>query len=177
MSRDGIYALNDLHINNIRIQLVAKAALNYCNKLEYGKCCIQYQLKDLDIANLPVETSGEAREAGKLLHNIRKMITDKSEELIQSRIELEAKAAKLEKLQSTPPETFSSSEEKSKLTVELDQIIFDLNKTSEGQRENYVSGEMPNLKNYFPELSNTGIFREIEIIEANDEEEDMAQSA
>jgi len=105
------------------------------------------------------------------------MIAAKPGELTQSRIEQEAKAAKLEKLQSAPPEKFSSSEEKSKLTVELDQIIFDLNKTSEGLRDNYISNEMPSLKNYFPELSAIGIFREIEIVEDKDEEEDMALSA
>ncbi len=177
VNQNGVHALNELCINGIRVQLIAKAALNYYNKLEHGKCCIQYQLKDIDIINLPVETSGEAREAGKLLYNIRKMIAAKPEELAQSRIELEAKTAKLEKLQSAPPEKFSSSEEKSKLTVELDQIIFDLNKTSEGQRDSYISNEMPELRKYFPELSNTGIIREIEVLESADDEEEMAQSA
>lgn len=63
-----------------------------------------------------------------------------------------AKIARLSKLQSTPLEKFDAAGERSALSLELEQIIYELNKTSEGMRKRYESEEEPLLSDYFPML-------------------------
>lgn len=97
----------------------------------------------------------------------------------KSRQELSAKTARLEKLKSAPPDDFSAAKEKSELSVELEQIIFELNKTSEGQRRHYDSEDEPNLANYFPELSGCKTFGNLEILDGSNDapESETALSA
>lgn len=79
------------------------------------------------------------------------------------------------KLKATPPEEFSSAKEKSALSVELEKIIYELNKTSEGIRRHYESENEPLLSDYFPQLNNTQKLSDIKILDNKNEKEDNAE--
>ena len=85
-------------------------------------------------------------------------------------MELQAKSARVENLKNTPKEEFSSAKEKSALSIELDQIIFELNKSSEGMRRHYESDNEPRLSDYFPELGYTKNYGNMEILDGSNED-------
>ena len=121
-----------------------------------------------------MKLTGEASDADKLFYTIRKTIADKPRELEKSRQEKKKKIARLAKLKSTPPEKFSSAKEKSALSVELEQIIYDLNKTSEDMRQHYDSDNEPLLSDYFPQLGHVKSLSDSEILDGENDNTDFA---
>ena len=97
--------------------------------------------------------------------------------LEKSRQELAAKIARLSKLQSTPPEKFDAAGERSALSLELEQIIYELNKTSEGMRKRYESEEEPLLSDYFPMLGKVKKLGNVEILDGGEEDTAEEESA
>lgn len=105
------------------------------------------------------------------------MVLDKPKELENSKLEIEAKIARLKKLRDTPEEEFSSAKEKGSLTFELEQIIFDLNKSSEGMRPHYESDREPVLSDYFPELGKTKTYGDMQILDGSSDPEPTQECA
>ncbi len=171
LDRSGNTVMEDLCIGNLKIRLVAQGEILYADKLNDSRCSVHFQIRGWNLPHLPVKLQGDSSDAEHLLTAIRKLVYDKPKELANSRIELEAKTARLAKLKSTPEEEFSAAREKSSLSVELEQIIFELNKTSEGQHRHYDSEDEPKLSSYFPELSNAQTFGNMEILDGSNEAE------
>ncbi len=163
----GSFIMENLSIGTLEFRLAAHSELMYAGKADESKSCVHFQLKGWSMPHLPVKLSGENSDSEHLLNSIRKLVYDKPKELEKSRQELAAKTARLEKLKSAPGDEFSAAKEKSELTVELEQIIFDLNKTSEGQHRHYESEDEPNLSDYFPELSGSKTFGNMEILDGS----------
>ena len=92
-------------------------------------------------------------------------------------MEIEAKIARLKKLKDTPEEEFSAAKEKSELSLELDQIIFELNKSSEGMRTHYTSDKEPVMSDYFPELGKTRTFGDMEILDGSGDKDEKEVAA
>lgn len=161
--------MEDLSIGDLEVRLVAHGTLLYDGKLNESESFVHFQIKGWNLPHLPVKLQADVSDAEHLLNSIRKLVYDKPKELANSRTELEAKTARLAKLKSTPEMEFSAAKEKSALSVELEQIIFELNKTSEGQRRHYNSGVEPKLSDYFPELGSTRTFGNIEILDGSNE--------
>ena len=66
--------------------------------------------------------------------------------------------------------------EKSALSVELEKIIYELNKTSEGIRRHYESENEPLLSDYFPQLGEVNTLSDTEIFDSeNDDKNDNAR--
>lgn len=172
LKQSGEYKMKDLRIGNLMFELTAYAKILYSNKFDPDNTFIHFRLKNLWLTRLPVKLTGEASDADKLFYTIRKTIADKPRELEKSRQELDAKIARLAKLKSTPPEKFSSAKEKSALSVELEQIIYDLNKTSEGMRQHYDSDNEPLLSDYFPQLGKVKALADSEILDGENDKED-----
>jgi len=169
LNRNGSYIMEDLSIGNLEIRLVAHGTLLYDGKFNESESAVHFQIKGWNLPHLPVKLSGDVSDAEHLLNAIRKLIHDKPGELEKCRMELEAKTARLAKFKSTPEEEFSAAKEKSALSLELEQIIFELNKTSEGQRRHYDSDVEPKLSDYFPELGKTKTFADIEILDGGND--------
>ena len=169
LNRSGSYIMEDLRIGSLEIRLVAHGMLFYDNKLNESESSVHFQVKGWNFPHLPVKMQSDVSDAEHLLNAVRKLVTDKTKELSDSKIELEAKTARFAKLRSAPPEDFSAAKEKSALSLELEQIIFELNKTSEGQRRHYESENEPNLADYFPELSGSKTFGKLEILDGNND--------
>ena len=173
---NGDYKMKDLRIGNLEFELTAYAQIIYGNRFDQDNTYIHFNLKKHSFSRLPVKTSDNAEDADKLLYAIRKLIADKPRELEKSRQELEAKIARLAKLKATPPEEFSSAKEKSALSVELEKIIYELNKTSEGIRRHYESENEPLLSDYFPQLGEVNTLSDTEIFDSeNDDKNDNAR--
>lgn len=169
LNRTGSYIMEDLSIGDLEVRLVAHGTLLYDGKLNESESFVHFQIKGWNLPHLPVKLQADVSDAEHLLNSIRKLVYDKPKELANSRTELEAKTARLAKLKSTPEMEFSAAKEKSALSVELEQIIFELNKTSEGQRRHYNSDVEPKLSDYFPELGSTRTFGNIEILDGSNE--------
>lgn len=169
LNRNGSYIMEDLSIGNLEIRLVAHGTLLYDGKFNESESAVHFQIKGWNLPHLPVKLSGDVSDAEHLLNAIRKLVHDKPGELGKCRMELEAKTARLAKFKSTPEEEFSAAKEKSALSLELEQIIFELNKTSEGQRRHYDSDIEPKLSDYFPELGKTKTFADIEILDGGND--------
>jgi len=171
LNKSGSTVMDDLSIGNLKIRLVAQGEVLYANKLDDSRCSVHFQIRGWNLPHLPVKLQGDSSDAEHLLTAIRKLVYDKPKELAGSRTELEAKTARFAKLKSTPEEEFSAAKEKSSLSLELEQIIFELNKTSDGQRRRYELEEEPNLSSYFPQLGNSKTFGSMEILDGGDEAE------
>lgn len=115
----------------------------------------------------------EADDAEKLLNGIRNLVVNKVRELEKSRQELAAKIARLAKLQSTPPEEFDVAGERSTLSLELEQIIYELNKTSEECANAMKPKRNRFISDYFPMLGKVKALGHVEILDG--EEEDAAE--
>lgn len=166
---EGMHVMETLTVGDLEFHLIAKAQRSL-NSFDPNTSCVIYQFRNLSLPNLPVKFQNGATDGDSLLYGIRKMILDKPNELSRSKLELEAKIARLEKLHSTPIEEFDAAAEKSKLSLELEQIIFELNKTSEGQRRHYESKDEPLLSSYFPNLGKTEAIGQVEILDGGQEE-------
>ena len=173
---EGMQIMKPLTIGTLKFQLVAKGCRGW---LDYDtkQSCVQYQFADLELPHLPVQLQKEADDAEKLLSGIRNLVANKARELERSRQELAAKIARLAKLQSTPPEEFDAAGERSALSLELEQIIYELNKTSEGMRKRYESEEEPLLSDYFPMLGKVKALGNIEILDGGEEDTAEEESA
>ena len=177
MKPEGVQVMETLSVGDFEFHLTAKAQRGL-NSFDPHKSYVVYQLRNLALPNLPVKLRTEASDGDSLLYGIRKMIQDKPIELGKCKLELEAKIARLEKLHAVPQEEFDAGKEKSELSLELEQIIFELNKTSEGQRRHYDSSDEPLLSSYFPELGKTKAFGHVEVLDGqNDESGESALSA
>lgn len=173
---EGIQVMEDLTVGNFEFHLIAKAQRDLTS-YDPNNSAVIYQLRNLTLHNLPVKLQNEARDGESLLYGIRKMVSDKSDELSKCKLELEAKIARLEKLQTAPMEEFNAGKEKSELSLELEQIIFELNKTSEGQRRHYESQDEPLLSSYFPFLGKTKSIGHVEILDGGNDEPEFEESA
>ena len=129
-------------------------------------------LEELKVPHLPVKVTFEANDGDNIFHKLRSLINDKTKELEKSRLELAGKIARLKKLKETPMEEFSAAAEKGALSTELDQIIYELNKTSEGQRRSYTSQDEPNLQDYFPSLGKVRTYGTMEILDGSNDSDD-----
>ncbi len=127
LNKTGSFIMEDLRIGILEIRLVVNAEVQYANLLDESKSSVHFQVKDWNLAHLPVKMRGDISNADQLLTSIRKLVPDKPKELANSRVELEAKIARLAKLKSVPEDDFSAAHEKSSLSVELEQILFELN--------------------------------------------------
>jgi hypothetical protein len=163
--------MEDLSIGTLEIRLIANGKITAYGRLDESESSVHYQVKGWNMPHLQVKLQGDIDEAEKLLHAIRRIVQEKPDELAKNRKELEAKSARLEKLRSTPADEFSAATEKSSLSVELEQIIFELNKTSEGQHCRYDSEAEPNLAAYFPQLVQTATSGIMEILDGSKETE------
>ena len=168
-NRSGNFMLEDLHIGSLTVRMVAYGKLLYAGKIDESESYVHFQLQGWNLSHLQAKIFGDSSDAEHLLNSIRKLVYDKPKELEKSRQELSAKTARLEKLKSAPPDDFSAAKEKSELSVELEQIIFELNKTSEGQRRHYDSEDEPKLSDYFPELSGCKTFGNLEILDGSND--------
>ena len=173
---EGMQIMKPLTIGTLKFQLVAKGCRGW---LDYDtkQSCVQYQFADLELPHLPVQLQKEADDAEKLLSGIRNLVANKVRELEKSRQELAAKIARLAKLRSTPPEEFDAAGERSALSLELEQIIYELNKTSEGMRKRYESEEEPLLSDYFPMLGKVKALGNVEILDGGEEDTAEEKSA
>ena len=161
LNPDGVCKMDLLHIENLTLSMTAMVTKAFTDS-NYGEIIskVMVTLEDLKVPHLPVKVTFEANDGDNIFHKLRSLINDKPKELEKSHLELSGKIARLKKLKETPMEEFSAAAEKGSLSTELDQIIYELNKTSEGQRRSYtslrgteparlfsVTGQSPNLRN------------------------------
>lgn len=166
----GHCTLEDLTIGNLKINLTAYGTIGNDGLLDKAKSNINFRISECSLPHLPVKSQGDVSDAEHLLYAIKQSICNKPKELGNSKMELQAKIARLENLKNTPEEEFSSAKEKSALSIELDQIIFELNKSSEGMRRHYESDNEPRLSDYFPELGYTKNYGNMEILDGSNED-------
>ncbi len=175
--RTGSAELNDLTIGNLKITLVANGTEDIGGTFDRQKSSIHFRITGCCVSHLPVKLQGDVPDADHLFYTVKKMIYDKPKELASSKMEIEAKIARLKKLEDTPEEEFSAAKEKSELSLELDQIIFELNKSSEGMRAHYTSDKEPVLSHYFPELGKTRTFGDMEILDGSENKDEKEVAA
>ncbi len=171
LKQSGSYIMDDLSIGTLEIALIANGKITSYGKLDEFESSIHYQVKGWNMPHLQTKLHGDIDDAEKLLHAIRRLVQEKTNELAKNRKELEAKSARLGKLQETPADEFSAAAERSSLSVELEQIIFELNKSSEGLHCRYESKEEPKLADYFPQLIQSATFGIMEILDGSEEVE------
>ena len=173
LNPDGVCKMDLLHIGNLTLSMSAMVTKAFTDS-NYGEIIskVMVTLEELKVPHLPVKVTFEANDGDNIFHKLRSLINDKTKELEKSRLELAGKIARLKKLKETPMEEFSAAAEKGALSTELDQIIYELNKTSEGQRRSYTSQDEPNLQDYFPSLGKVRTYGTMEILDGSNDTDD-----
>ena len=173
LNPDGVCKMDLLHIGNLTLSMTAMLTKAFTDS-NYGEIIskVMITLEDLKVPHLPVKVTFEANDGDNIFYKLRSLINDKTKELEKSRLELSGKIARLKKLKETPMEEFSAAAEKGALSTELDQIIYELNKTSEGQRRSYTSQDEPNLQDYFPSLGKVRTYGTMEILDGSNDTDD-----
>ena len=175
--RTGKCVMENLTIGSLTIKLTANGSYAFAGSYNFEESKINFQIEGCNTPFLPVKRQGDVRKAEHLFAAVKKMVLDKPKELENSKLEIEAKIARLKKLRDTPEEEFSSAKEKGSLTFELEQIIFDLNKSSEGMRPHYESDCEPVLSDYFPELGKTKTYGDMQILDGSSDPEPTQECA
>ena len=173
LNPDGVCKMDLLHIGNLTLSMTAMVTKAFTDS-NYGEIIskVIVTLEDIKVPHLPVKVTFEANDGDNVFHKLRSLINDKPKELEKSCLELSGKIARLKKLKETPMEEFSAAAEKGALSTELDQIIYELNKTSEGQRRSYTSQDEPNLQDYFPSLGKVRTYGTMEILDGSNDSDD-----